>query len=665
MSGARLRDAGERGRTSAPARGAASAWIAALLLAAAVVGVFGRCVGFDFVDFDDPRYVSANPRLREGFSPATIAWAFTNVDVGLWIPLVWLSFLADRDLHGLSAAGCHATNVACHALAAAGLFGVLRWQTGSTCRSMLAAAVFAVHPLRAESVAWVTERKDVLSGVFTVATLAAYTWYVRRGGPARAFAVVVAFALALMTKPTVVPLPLALLALDVWPLGRWRPGDRDSSPILRTLLLEKLPLLALSAAVSVITIVGSAAAIGEHADLDARRGAAGRVVAAVVCYGDLLARLAWPVGLAARPDAGRPVPAVQAAAAALLLAAAAAVAWRLRKTRPEALMAAAWYALMLLPVSGIVGQGAESRPDRFTYLPQIGPVVALVWLGAAAGARRLPRPASVAAGLVIVAALAGIAWRQTGFWRDSITLWERTVACDPDLARGRASLGSALLERGRIDEALVQFNRAAELAPATAATHYNLARALQAAGRLDEAVARYVEAIRLRPGFAPAHNNLGNALNQAGRFAEAVAPLREALRLAPEDAATHFNLGTALLRTGDAATAVRHHATAVRLDPAKPAFHNKLAESLLASGRADEARTAATEALRLRPTYPAARLHLGRSLAALGRRPEAEAALRQARAEAAAAGDAGVATAVDEALAALTADTAAPLDRRP
>ena len=630
----------------------AIAWAVTLGLAVLVVVVFGRTAWFGFVDLDDERYVTANAHVQRGLSVAEIGWAFTNVDLGLWIPIVWLSYMLDHAFYALRPGGWHATNVVLHAAAAAGLFAVLCWQTGSLWRSVCAAAIFAIHPLRAESVAWVTERKDVLSGVFTVATLASYTWYARRGGAGRYATMLVCFLAALMSKPSVVPLPLVLLLLDVWPLGRLVPSEAGWIVVARNLVIEKLPLLGMSLAVSLATVIGLSKTIAESEAPGAGQSLQQRLASMIVCYGDLMARMAWPVGLAYRPDAGSLPAAWQVAASMVLLlaAVAAAVVWRRRQ--PAALIGLLWDGVMLLPVSGIVSPGAETRPDRFTYLPQIGLAITVVWLMAdllgGAGRRR-----GAIVGLLTVAVLATMAWRQTGFWRDSQTLFARSVACAPNLPRARGSLGSALLQQGLVQDAMVQFRRAVELAPGVAQPHYNLGRGLQAEGKLEAAMAAYAQAVQLQPDFGQALNNLGNVLNQLGRHEEALQPLATATRLEPENAEAHFNLGVSLLRTGDAAGAVEQQTLATRLKPSQPAFHNKLAESLLAAGLPSEALAAAAEAIRLQPVYPAARLNLGKCLAAVGRLEEAVTALQEAREQALKKGQPQIAAAAEEAMAAI------------
>lgn len=588
--------------------------LATLLLA--VVVVFGRAISFEFLNFDDDRYVVANRHVQRGFGPTEIRWAFTNLDVGMWIPLVWLSFMLDHMTHGMSPAGCHATNVVAHAAAVGGLFLFLCGATGCRWRSGLAAALFAVHPLRAESVAWVTERKDVLSGLGTVATLAAYARYSQLPSWPRYAVVVGCFSLALMAKPSVVPLPVALLVLDFWPLCR-APTRFDA---WHRLLLEKLPLLAISSAVCAVTLAGSADAMTDRAD--AIRGLSSRGVEMVVTYADLAARMSWPANLAVR-FAGDPPTIRQFAAGAGMILMLTAVAWRWRWREPALLAGWLWYAVMLLPVSGIVSQGAEARPDRFTYLPQIGLAIAVAWLAGAIGSSATTgddrrRQIVIGACGAVVVGLALACWRQVGFWRNSVTLWERSVACAPDSERAESLLGNALQDAGRSDESLPHYLKAIAMAPNSPFPHYNIGRWMHRAGRLDEAGAAYATALRLRPDFAEAQNNMGNLLIQSGRFEDAIVPCREAIRLDPSSAEAAFNLGTALLRTGSVGEAADRLKAAVSLRPDRPAYWNRLAEALLATGRPAEAASSAREAIRQREVYPAAHLTLGRALAVAG-----------------------------------------------
>lgn len=637
---------------------------ACCLLLLAVALVFGRAVTFDFVSLDDDAYIVDERHIQQGVTPAAIRWAFTDLKHGLWIPLVWLSFMVDHLLYGLQPWGWHLTNVGIHAATTIGMFLLLYRQSSSAWRSGFAAALFALHPLRAESVAWVTERKDVLAGLFTITTVAAYAGYVRQPCAGRYAAVLASFGLALASKPTVVPLPFALLLLDLWPLARV-PSDPALRPsAIRRLLVEKLPLLTMSLAVSCVTIIGSVRGLAPQTPFD-------RCARMLNGYAEFAERLVCPLNLAVMAEVssatsasalGKPweLPLSLALVVAVSIA-----AWRSRHRQPAFMIGWVWYAVMLLPVSGIVAPGLEPRPDRFTYLPHMGLAVALTWIAADA-ARSLrvtssparDRSLRLGLGLVVMALVAALGWRQVGFWRDSRSLWERTLACDPDNAWAHNSLGIALHASGSLTEAAYHYGRALKVTPDFALARFNIARLHHAAGRLDDARRGYLEAISLDPALGEAHNNLGNVLIQLGRFAEAFGPCTEAERLQPDNPQVQFNLGVAFLRTGAPEKAATRFSQAIRLQPGHAAFHNKLAEALLESGQPAGAKAAAEEAIRLQPLYPAGRLTLGLALAQLGSKEAAIEQLHVARQQALEADKPAVVTEASDALQAIAPKSA-------
>jgi len=532
--------------------------------------VFGQTLGFEFVNYDDPMNVTENPMVVKGLSWRGCVWAFTHPQVGHWDPLTTISHMAVCQFSGLDPAGHHLTNVVLHAVSAILLFLLLRQMTGAHWRSALVAAVFAVHPLRVESVAWITERKDVLSGVFFLLTLWAYVGYVARPGAwGRYAAVVVLFALGLMCKAMLVTLPAVLLLLDRWPLGRFAEplGDAASGRRARMwpLIREKLPLFALSAGACAVQLFSAQEMIAtvEQWPLSWRLGNA--AVSYVAYLGDTF----HPAGLAVYyPHAKGGLPGGEIAAAVLLLVFATAGAWAARRRHPYFLTGWLWFVGMLVPVIGLVQSGTLARADRYMYLPHIGLSVAVVWLAWDLCAGLRWRRGIL--GAVAVAAVAGMVWQariQASFWKDSRVLWTHTLAATGPNDIAENNLGQFYLERGLINQAEGHIRRALEIAPRYATAHANLGMCLFAKGDVAQAIAQFQEAVSIRPGFAEAHGNLGAAFVQAGRIDEAVAHFAKAVEIAPDLAALENNLAGALLLRGRVAEAVSHYEMAIALAP--------------------------------------------------------------------------------------------------
>ena len=629
----RLR-AGENSRPSiassvAPGRSKMLAVCGLLLLAVGLV--FGQTAAHDFVNVDDDTGLVDNRHVSGGLTADGIGWAFTGFQSNTWVPLTWLSHMLDCELWQLRPAGHHLVNVLLHAGGTVVLFWVLARMTGSLWPSALATALFAIHPLRAESVGWVTERKDVLSGLCFALTLAAYLGYVRKRGEGRGergcwlrrlsplpsplfryLTVMVLLALGLMAKPMLVTLPLVLLLLDYWPLGRMagrgergegqqRQGDsaanRDSlvslSPCLlvsrscsfSALLVEKIPLLAVVAASSAVTYLaaGEAGTVETHS-------LPWRAAYALVSYVVYLGRFFFPVGLTVlypRPGVDLPEqsPGWQPLGALLLLAGITAGVLAARRTRPYLAVGWLWYLATLLPVIGLVrfGYGAQWTADRFTYLPQIGLAVALAW-GAAGLLRGRLRETRRAAGAlcaaIAVVALMVLAWRQTSYWRNSGTLWTRALRCNPRNSLAHRDLGVYLAQQGRLDEAMEQYRQVLAIDPTDARTHYNIGLAYYRQDKLDEAARQYQVAINLEPKFVEAYNDLGNVFLKRGRFNESIRQFREVLKIDPGSALAENGLGAALFECGKLGEAIDHFQQALRIWPGYPNARRNLDEAL-------------------------------------------------------------------------------------
>ncbi len=538
-----------------------SPWTAlgvSVLLAALVWAVFGPTAGFEFVEFDDDTYVYDNPIVARGLTLEGIVWAFTGVHSDNWHPLTWLSHMLDCQLYGSSPGGHHLTSVLLHTATAILLFLVLRQMTAALWRSAFAAAVFAIHPLRVESVAWVAERKDVLSGLFFVLTLGAYVRYARRPWSlARYGLVVLLFALGLMCKPMLVTLPLVLLLLDRWPLALRTTRRR---------ILDKLPLLGLAAASCAVTLVAQTTALQSFEKIPLPSRAGNALVSCVTYIGQMF----WPSCLAVfYPFPRGGVAVLDVAGSVILLVAISAGVFALRPRRPYLLTGWLWYLVMLGPVSGLLQVGLQARADRYTYLPQIGLVLLLTWTAADLG-QRLPHRRLFLGGLstILLLALAAAARGQVSHWREGEALWTRALSCTPGSALAHYNFGTILLRKGKTEEAIAHYERALEINPRHAEAHNNLGVVLFQRKAVDQAISHYRRAMEITPGYAAAHRNLGLALSEKGELNEAIPHYRRALEISPGFAEAHFDLATALVQKGEMEEAASHYRRALELSRA-------------------------------------------------------------------------------------------------
>jgi tetratricopeptide (TPR) repeat protein len=580
-----------------------------LALAVIAFAVFGQTLHHDFVNFDDGDYVFRNPMVARGLTFQGIVWAF-SFHAYNWHPLTWLSHMLDCQLYGLQAGGHHFTNVLLHTATVIVLFLVLRQMTGALWRSAFVAAVFAVHPLRVESVAWVAERKDVLSGLFFMLTMAAYVRYARLPwSPARYGLVVLLFALGLMCKPMLVTLPLVLWLLDYWPLQR--------AESARRLVMEKLPLLALSAAACVATLLAQHKGIRSSGSFSLPYRL-GNALASCMVY---LGQMVYPAGLAVLypyPHHGHSP--WEMALAGILLASLSAVAWATRRTRPWLLIGWVWYLVMLLPVLGVIQAGEQAHADRFTYLPQIGVYVAATWLVAQ---WRVSRVALGGLMTGVLAVLMVCAWQQTAYWQNSETLWTRALACTTGNDMAHWALGDVLRKREKLDDAIAQYEIALEINPRRMEARNNLGIALRQKGSVDKAISQYQMALQINPNYAEAHNNLGIALADKGNVDEAITHYQMALQINPNYADAHNNLGIALRQKGSVDEAITHYQMALKINPNDAEVHNNLGIALRQERRVDEAITHFQTALRFKPNYAEAHCDLGIALRQKGRVDEA------------------------------------------
>jgi protein O-mannosyl-transferase len=570
-----------------------------LFLGAITWLIFGQTVRHDFVNFDDHVYIYDNPLVTGGLTTSGIVDAFTHPHARNWHPLTTISHMLDCQLYGLNAGGHHFTNVALHTIAVLLLFRVLWGTTGALWASALVAALVAIHPLHVESVAWLSERKDVLSAVLFMLTLAAYVRYARAPSIGRYFIVLMIFALGLMSKPMLVTVPFVFLLLDYWPLRRFDKVERfkPGSGITRSLnqrpsflFLEKTPLLVLSGLSCLVTIWAQDQATGSLEQLPFTW----RLNNALVSYVEYVRQTFWPARLAVfYPYPNDPLSIWKVTLASAFLLAVSAMAIFLRKKRPYVLTGWFWYVGMLVPVIGIVQIGEQGHADRYTYLPHIGLFLLIVW-GAADLAKtwHLRREYLWLAATITIAALSYGAAVQTSFWKNSERLWDHTLSVTSDNDFAHNNLGFLHLRRGELDKAISHFETALKIRSGksqtrynlgTALVHVNLANALAREGRPEEAIVHYEQAVKLRPDYGDAYYNLGSVLFQQGRIDDAIAQWQKALAIQPNDAAAHTSLGNALLQKGWPEQAIVHYQTALQVDPGEVNARNNMAWVLATS----------------------------------------------------------------------------------
>jgi len=529
-----------------------------------VLLVFGQVGRHPFINYDDDVYVYENPHVRGGLSKEGVSWAFTTFDAANWHPLTWISHMTDVQLFGLDAGWHHRVNVLFHLANTVLLFLVLWRMTGGLWQSAFVAALFAVHPLHVESVAWVAERKDVLSTLFWLLTMGAYLGYVRRPSVRRYLPVFVFFALGLMCKPMLVTLPFVLLLLDGWPLGRL------SVPTLGRRILEKTPLLGLSTVSCIITYVaqGRGKAISSLDVIPLGL----RVSNALVSYVAYLWKAVWPAPLAIfyphPATVGAGIPAWKISGAVLLLAGISFLALRERQRRPYLAAGWLWYLGTLVPVIGLVHVGGAAHADRYTYVPLVGVFIAVAWgISDSLSGWRWRRPVLWASGGAVVVALSAAAWIQAGYWRDNVTLYSHAVAVTEKNWMALTNLGAAYEESGKPQEAVICYQKALRIKPEYAHAWYNLGVASGKLGRVQESIGYYREVLRIDPTYVNAWYNLGLASAKQGQLQEAIGYFLETVRIKPGNALAWYNLGVAHARLGLIQEAIGYIRESLRMDP--------------------------------------------------------------------------------------------------
>ena len=615
-----------------------SVWIC-LGLAVAVLLLYWPVLDFAFTNLDDPAYVLDNPHVLAGLTGKGLVWAMVTRAAEFWHPLTWLSHMVDCQIYGLKAGGHHVTNVLLHLANTLLLFGVLRQMSGAVWRSGLVAGLFALHPLHVETVAWVADRKDVLSTLFWLLTLWAYGRYVgksegsvgasgpplfgsREGRSSRFYYILALgfYVLGLMSKPMLVTLPFVLLLLDYWPLRRFELAALTAQPTtLLRLVREKVPFFGLTVVGSVVAFIAQKGGGGLLTLTQLSMGE--RVANALISYVRYLGKTVWPSGLAVYYPHPGVWPWWEVGGALVLLAGVTVIAIGSAGKRPYLVVGWLWYVGTLVPVIGLVQIGSHALADRYTYVPLIGIFVMAVWgvgEGVAEGRWRW--------GWVsfwVLAGCLGCSWVQVRYWRNSIVLFEHTLAVTKGNALAHNNLGSALFQAGRVGEAVGHYEEALRLKPDFPEAHNNMGIALFQQNQVPEAIGHLEQVLQLEPGDADAHYNLGKGLLQLGRAAEAVGHLEQVLRLKPEDVEAHNNLAVALFQLNRAPEAIQHLNQALVFKPDYFEAQNNLGKALLQMGQLPEAIEHLMQALRLRPNDAQVLNNLGTALFRQGKAAEA------------------------------------------
>lgn len=654
-----------------------------IVLVILTVAAFWPAQYCEFVDYDDQEYVTDNRHVRNSFTREGIAWAFRSAEFANWHPLTWLSHMLDCQLYGLKPQGHHVSNLLLHLANTLLLFLVFGWTTGALWRSAFVAALFAIHPLRVESVVWVAERKDVLSTFFFMLTLWAYARFTRKseaGNPGSEiqpptsdlrpltygfyWLALLFFTLGLMCKPMLVTLPCVLLLLDYWPLKRLRLADVNPQfSLFRRLLLEKIPFFVLSAVFSAIAFLAQhgAGAVAPVSGFPFHL----RLANALISYCRYLGKTFWPDNLAVFYPHPGTWPAWQVIGAGVLLVAVSALVLRWLRQRPYLLVGWLLFVGMLVPVIGLVQVGMQSMADRYTYVPLIGIFLMLTWfaadwVGAAPRRAWLAWPGAIG---VLVACFV-LTQRQVEHWQNTERLFEHAlrvtqnndvahnslgviryrqgklepalvhlrnaVRLRPGYAEAHNNLGAVLSQQGKLEEALVHLRRALEINPKSASAHNNLGLALTKLGKTAEAATHFQAALDIDPAQSDAHNNLGSAAFDEGNYDEALAHFRAAVQSSQEALEARQNLAMTLIKLERPEEAIVEYETALRLKPDLPVVHNKLGSILLGQGNLETAGAHFRAALQVKPDYADAHNNLGLLLARQNKLEEAIAQYRQA-----------------------------------
>ena len=613
--------------------------ILSVVLAAAMFGVFGQMLNHDFVNYDDLDYITNNPMVQEGWSVEGLKWALTSHTHGHWHPLTWLSHMTDCQVFGLNPGLHHLSSLLLHMVNTLLLFWVLSRMTGAPYRSAFVAALFGLHPLHVEPVAWVAARKDLLSGFFWMLALATYRYYVKRPKWFKYLLVLLTFALGLMAKAMIVTLPLILLLLDYWPLGRFKlepvPGGGDPSPekFLNSrgqtrrvfgLVLEKalfFVILGGSVFMTVSFMMYERLPMFSLAKVWPKKE---YVAEAFVFYTTYLVKMIWPFGLAT-PYPYSPVPpAWQVAGAAGFLLTVSFLAVRWFRAKPYLFLGWFWYLIALLPVIGLVKMGPHSIADRYTYISLIGIFIIMAWgvpdiMPMWTHRNRIMGGMAVA----VLVACGVVSWVQTSYWKNSITLLGHAVQVTENNWMAHTNLGVALKDAGRPDDAIPHYEASLRVKPEDYKARMNLGFAMMRRGDLDAAIHQFSESLRYYHQDPLAHFTLGILLKNQGKCSEAVLHFSESLRIKPGNAEAHENWGICLAKMGDLPEALRQFSQALDIDPERIPARMNLGITLIRQGQVSDAINQFETALKIRPDDPKTLYFLGTALNQAGRTEEA------------------------------------------
>jgi len=543
-----------------------------LFLVIAVLAVYWQVRNHDFINFDDDLYVTINPHVQTGLTLDSIIWAFTSTHAANWHPLTWLSHMLDCRIYGMNPGQHHLTNVLFHILNTLLLFFVFIRMTQDLWQSGFVAALFALHPLHVESVAWLAERKDVLSTFFWMLTLWSYLRYVERSDFNRYLPVLFFFILGLMAKPMLVTLPFVLLLLDYWPLKRFRLGSSDDGQECRPrsfyfgMVWEKLPLFLLSAGSSVITymVQKSSGAVSTLAVIPVHV----RIGNAIVSYVSYIGKMIWPHNLTVLYPYPKSIINWQVVGAGLLLAAITVVVFRMVKTKPYFAVGWFWFLGTLVPVIGLVQVGLQAMADRYTYVPLIGLFIMVAWgVPDILGNRRYKKKILAVSSAFVLSAFMICTWFQVGKWRNSMTLFQNAADVTENNYVAYEKLGEALAAQGKMDSAIQHYSEALRIRPDFESTYLSMGIALREQGNYDAAIRHFREALRINPNNAIAHNNLGVVLARKGNAIEAGSQFFEAIRINSDYAGAYYNLGKIFANQGKIEDAILYYRKTLHIDP--------------------------------------------------------------------------------------------------
>ncbi len=654
--------------------------IISLFLVIITLAVFWKVRTHDFVNFDDNIYVTENPFVTSGWTAEGLIWAFTTILDGHWHPLTWLSHMTDCALFGLNPGCHHMTSLILHLLNVLLLFSVLRFMTGAVLRSAVVAALFAIHPLHVEPVAWVASRKDVLSALFWMLTMWTYAFYCRRPAISKYILVLFFFAAGIMSKSMVVTLPVVFFLMDYWPLNRVRQGSTDGKKDLEKskfpssgfkrfslprLIAEKLLLFILLGVSAILAVSAMLSVQAFTMRLSSIMPEWDNIVRVPLSYLSYIGKMFWPYKLAVTYPYPEVIPSWQAAGAAVLFIFISVLAIFQARKRPYFIVGWLWYIVTLIPVIRLFNIGPQIIADRYTYIPLIGLFIIIAWGVPDLLARLRYRTVVLCISTTMMLIWLSISsFVQAGYWENSLSLFGRAIKVTNDNWLAHYNLGSFLLRKGnfkeaanhfsetirirpgnedahnnlgnafaklgRPDDAVRHYLEALNIKPADAEFHNNLAIALDMQGNAEEATRHYSEALRIKPGLAKVHNNLGNALKRQARLEEAIRHLFKAVQIDPVNAEYHKDLGIGLARQGKIKEAISHFSEAVKIEPLNAEFHNNLAIALDMQGNAKEAIRHYSEALRIRPDYVRAHYNLGSTFRRQGRIDDAVRHLKEA-----------------------------------